>query len=377
MSLSAPYVSLTKTIAFCAIGMLLTSPSLGQDSHPNDYIRSTRPLKSGGSITTLNSQGQTRSWVNQSKDTAPEAPVASRDTNADQSRSAASTSFYRQSQQSQTRNLAADTYPYPGATLPSTASTQSRFDSDQSAQLRFERAAVGDLNTGDLGNTSSTQSLPRSFGRQAAASTPAARVAQVPAARVAQVPAGSQSRSFNSVVNPNATAAAFNSGPNYVNPNLNFAGYQGYQANALPANSVPALNTNVTRVAQNCCAPNQNCCCTCQPQAQAQSFQPFPVSAQAGSVQNINFQAPQSQGYQWQPNIGVPQLGGSTGGGIGSRFCSWFKGAGSGQSSNSLGSMLSFRNMPPGAYLGQGIIGQPTAYVDGQPFRNLIRYVAP
>jgi len=27
--------------------------------------------------------------------------------------------------------------------------------------------------------------------------------------------------------------------------------------------------------------------------------------------------------------------------------------------------------------LGQGLIGQPTAYVDGQPLRNLLRYVAP
>ena len=31
----------------------------------------------------------------------------------------------------------------------------------------------------------------------------------------------------------------------------------------------------------------------------------------------------------------------------------------------------------PGTYLGQGIIGQPTAYVDGEPLRNLLRYIAP
>ena len=36
--------------------------------------------------------------------------------------------------------------------------------------------------------------------------------------------------------------------------------------------------------------------------------------------------------------------------------------------------LVKFKNMPPGTYLGQGIIGQPKAYVDGQPFRNLFRY---
>lgn len=33
--------------------------------------------------------------------------------------------------------------------------------------------------------------------------------------------------------------------------------------------------------------------------------------------------------------------------------------------------------MPQGTYLGQGIIGQPTAYVDNQPLRNLLRYIFP
>ena len=33
--------------------------------------------------------------------------------------------------------------------------------------------------------------------------------------------------------------------------------------------------------------------------------------------------------------------------------------------------------MPAGTYLGQGIIGQPTAYVPSQPLRNLLRYIFP
>ena len=40
--------------------------------------------------------------------------------------------------------------------------------------------------------------------------------------------------------------------------------------------------------------------------------------------------------------------------------------------------ILSFSNgLPPGTYLGQGIIGQPKAYVDGQPVRNFFRYIFP
>lgn len=35
------------------------------------------------------------------------------------------------------------------------------------------------------------------------------------------------------------------------------------------------------------------------------------------------------------------------------------------------------QNMRPGTYLGRGAIGQPKAYVDGQPLRNLLRYVFP
>lgn len=39
--------------------------------------------------------------------------------------------------------------------------------------------------------------------------------------------------------------------------------------------------------------------------------------------------------------------------------------------------LLGLRNLPPGTYLGQGIIGQPKAYVDGEPVRNLFRYILP
>ena len=39
--------------------------------------------------------------------------------------------------------------------------------------------------------------------------------------------------------------------------------------------------------------------------------------------------------------------------------------------------MIPLRSMPYGTYLGQGIIGQPVAYVDGEPVRNFLRYIFP
>lgn len=37
--------------------------------------------------------------------------------------------------------------------------------------------------------------------------------------------------------------------------------------------------------------------------------------------------------------------------------------------------LFALRNLPPGTYLGQGLLGQPKAYIDGEPIRNLLRYM--
>lgn len=37
--------------------------------------------------------------------------------------------------------------------------------------------------------------------------------------------------------------------------------------------------------------------------------------------------------------------------------------------------VVRLQNMPPNVYAGQGIIGSPKLYVDGQPIRNLMRYL--
>jgi len=99
------------------------------------------------------------------------------------------------------------------------------------------------------------------------------------------------------------------------------------------------------------------------PNFQQQGFQPPPAGYGASGYGTPG----QGSGYPIQAGIGVPQFN-QTGGNWWTPFVS-----GSGYYTP----LLNFRNMPQGTYLGQGIIGQPTAYVDGQPFRNLLRYVSP
>jgi hypothetical protein len=37
--------------------------------------------------------------------------------------------------------------------------------------------------------------------------------------------------------------------------------------------------------------------------------------------------------------------------------------------------VVALRNLPPATYIGQGIFGQPKAYIDGEPIRNFFRYL--
>ena len=139
------------------------------------------------------------------------------------------------------------------------------------------------------------------------------------------------------------------------------------------ANTAPQLNFPPTNRLAQC-----NCNGVPVPPQQLQ----FPAYA-GYQVPNVGFQAPTgfqpqanfgagfggapATGYPLQAGIGVPQFN-QTGGNWWTPFIT-----GSGYYTP----LLNFRNMPQGTYLGQGIIGQPTAYVDGQPVRNLLRYVSP
>ena len=125
----------------------------------------------------------------------------------------------------------------------------------------------------------------------------------------------------------------------------------------------PAVPTQLTtpRLAQNCnCAPGFQTPLS-QPPA---SLTPSLGGVQGGAVDpawnnNLNLQFPPL-------NTSVQS---------GNAFQNWWNPIASG--SGAYQPILRLQNMPPGTYLGQGIIGQPTAYVDGQPFRNLLRYISP
>jgi hypothetical protein len=329
----------------------------GRPAGAQEFTRSTIPLKSGGSMTSIKSQGRSVAYVNQDNGlrTADARNVdrriggntnQRRETGFNPAFAQASDSFYRQAQSDEDQK-----YPYPeSANFPQRRGFESQSipgnvgrDSGQS-DLRFERSGIGQRPSGALGSNDAATN-----------NTGGNRVAQLPqppnplpgglppqgTGSFPQNPTGfTQSGSGSGTrlpsINPNC-----NCGPNYANPAANYAvGYQGFQPAPQAANSVPALNIQMPPLNP---AVNPNCC---SPQSQG------------GFLGN--------PGYQFQPGIGTPQLRGN------SPWWSSFL-TGSGQYTP----LIQFRNMPPGTYLGQGLIGQPTAYVDGQPIRNLLRYVSP
>ena len=159
--------------------------------------------------------------------------------------------------------------------------------------------------------------------------------------------------------------------------------------------------SNTLAKPQCCCVP-QNCC-VAAPQVQtpvtpAPVFRPQTVNANPAFNQAANqvptlqlpnlspnvastyggflgqngaaYQVQPQTGFQFQPGLGVPQFNSTGALGRGN----WF--------SNAITGTGAYTPLLPivsaqGARLGQGIIGQPTAYIDGQPIRNLLRYVFP
>lgn len=336
-----------------------------------EFTRSTIPLKSGGSMTSIQSQGRSVAYLNQdtgvrTADLRNDAAGGSgqrRETGFNPAFAQGSDSFYRQAAQSNSGGFAGgnqsggsgggngDTYPYPqsanspaggGFNASSGAGSSSRnADDGGQANLRFDRLGGGDRPSGALGQTGfgdSGDGDPRGGTLVSAGATN--RVAQLPQPPTQLPPVTPNANAGLPPINP----AGCNCGPNYVNPAANYAvGYQGFQPGVQAANSVPALNV------QNPLANpgfNPNCC-------------PPQGAAGLGGV----------GGFQFQQGIGTPQFGRQT------NNNPWWSSflTGSGQYTP----LLQFRNMPPGTYLGQGLVGQPTAYVDGQPLRNLLRYVSP
>ena len=363
-------------LPLCLAALVVSSLFNSQGASAQEFTRSTIPLKSGGSITSIESQGQRAAYLN--RDSSAPARTADarnalnsggrnwnrnintnnysdrRETAFAQSPNSTSSSFYRQAQ---VNDDGTGTYPYPGSTGGANGSVSSGFNpqfipasnsqDNGRADLRFDRSGLGERPSGALGDTSRAN---------AASSGSSSRVAQLPQPPIQLPP--SLPNPASALPNPALAvptfggAGNFNLGPNYVNPAANYAtGYQGYQPQPQAANTVPALNIQMPQTAARngnsncCCVPQTNPCCA---QQQPAGFAGY-------------------QGYQFQPNIGTPQFGRTNNSGLSSLF------AGTGQYTP----LIQFRNMPPGTYLGQGVIGQPTAYVDGQPIRNLLRYVSP
>ena len=121
-----------------------------------------------------------------------------------------------------------------------------------------------------------------------------------------------------------------------------------------------------------------------QPFANPTAAQPPQLSFPTVSPGQAQLQFPQppvgsGQSIFQAPNIGVPQFGGGatlgSGSTFGSRIANWWRPLVSG--TGAYVPVVRLQNMPPGVFVGQGIIGQPTAYADGQPIRNLFRYITP
>ena len=128
--------------------------------------------------------------------------------------------------------------------------------------------------------------------------------------------------------------------------------------------------TSVARVAQNCQCPapvtNLNVAGFALPANQNVASQApsltieDPENAQAGSFGS------RADAFQLQtPGIGITQ------------FDNPNRSFGNPTNFGAYQPLLRLVNMKPGTYLGQGIVGQPKAYVDGQPIRNLFRYLLP
>ena len=156
------------------------------------------------------------------------------------------------------------------------------------------------------------------------------------------------------------------------------------------------LNNTATSVARqsygqaygqgNCCGPNYNsnhALNVAGYQAPVLQIQPPANQVPSLAIQDPNpLQAPQfntgafqQAPFQQTPFQTVPQTPFGGNGQFGVQRNRWLDPLVTG--SGVYQPIIRIANVKPGTYLGQGIIGQPTAYVDGQIVRNLLRYIFP
>ena len=154
-----------------------------------------------------------------------------------------------------------------------------------------------------------------------------------------------------------------------VIPTLGISSPDPTNATSNRISQTTAIPRTTARVAENCC-----CNPTAAPQSNLSvtgvSVPAYDPNA-ALTAPSLSIEPPvgaaQSGGFNFQtPNIGVPQFNNSN-----RTWTPFASGASAYQP------LVRLVNMQPGTFLGQGVIGQPTAYVDGQPIRNLFRYLLP
>ena len=183
-----------------------------------------------------------------------------------------------------------------------------------------------------------------------------------------------QAGNFNS--NPSGSGTRVASLPNIPN-NPNQA--------AVNANS--QVNASRIQYQNNCCVPVQNHCCGT---TQGGGLGLTPAPNFGGTVPNFNplpgagfqqpgFQQPGLAGGGVQPALSQPpQAGLGFQNGAGNLGFGQIGGGGGVRSSGGVYQPLfPILRMPSGSYLGQGLIGQPEAYVNNQPVRNFFRYLLP
>ena len=226
-----------------------------------------------------------------------------------------------------------DVYPYPANSRGARVAVQSNYVLPQRIPIaqNSSQISIGTNSTiKSLVNTSGQSSfaLPTNYSVQRPAITTTAYRQPIYQAPTLGIGKTSLSGVQTCYCQPNFNPAAVAS--------RTTAGYQTAQNSSIGSGlDIPTLDIRV---------PGQ------------QDVNPFPATGQAVSQSNYQYPLPTA-----------PQNSAQSG--------SWWTPFVTG--SGTYPAVIRRQNMPVGSYLGQGLIGQPTAYVDGQPVRNLLRYITP
>lgn len=324
------------------------------------------------------------------------------------------------------QQTASDVYPYPASNRPSSGvGSQAAFALSQGTsggRLTNQVSLGSGSSTGNLNASGFNGASNSNFAGSAANSRlpveqqRSSTLNPVAQARINQAAVDRQ-RAQQLAVNTNPTALASRPPANRTASQANLYGQSGsnsaFRQSAIPGSGSTNRNTvPAARYAQVCCQPgftpvttgfqgaafqapainpnvgaglglgippnlqnpagaagfNQQHCC--QPQAgfAAQGFQ---APGLPQGLPGAGFQAPGFQAGQFGGGIGggigVPQFGAQ-----GARWWTPFV-----RGTGVYTPLLDLTPNNAGTYLGQGIVGQPTAYVHGQLVRNLLRYLSP